>query len=425
MNGFINVPFAPYITSPSWVNASDGLDGYINIQWENIPEAEAYVIYRVAGNCNGIAIPTPETIHFYEISTTDNTFFDDPNILPNEFYCYFIRSISDLGILSPIGSRDTGLAIFSMPPDVDFNPSAVSVTVEKGTTGTAVIYAENSGGGYVELEVDHQPAWLETNPTNVMLINDPEPLTLNFQTDSLNPGTYHGGLGFNTNPVLPRLPFLRDIYMVVTPSTGNALCFTVENQRPLNVVVGELSRPFYFDIFNCGSSVTSFNLDSNPSWLSFNTTSGILNPGMSREISCTIDATTLSPGLYNEQITIAGNTTYNVELIFEVFSTGSPEFCAHRPWFDKTAPVNASPFLVSFFLGNCGIGTLEYTISDDSFWFSPINSSGVIPGNGNANVFVEINPTGLAPGVYPCEYTVSSVDGSTSFSDTITLTITE
>ena len=93
---------------------------------------------------------------------------------------------------------------------------------------------------------------------------------------------------------------------------------------------------------------------------------------------------------------------------------GPPEICYTPESFDFTADEGeANPPDQSLWIGNCGEGTLDWTVSDDADWLTLSPTSGSSTGE-MGEVTLSVDITGMSAGSYSCTITIEDPEATNS-----------
>jgi formylglycine-generating enzyme len=161
-------------------------------------------------------------------------------------------------------------------------------------------------------------------------------------------------------------------------------------------------------ISNAGVGELIWSAAPTESWVSLNTTGGVINSG-SVAVSVKIDRTGMAAGNYSLPLTFTSNSNSETAEIFAfVSSSTQPQLTVYPTVMDFTKFGIETAFSVE----NTGIGTLNWNLTDDSSWLecSPISGSTLSGSVSKVNIY--INRAGLEPGIYTGKVSVSSGYGS-------------
>jgi hypothetical protein len=167
-------------------------------------------------------------------------------------------------------------------------------------------------------------------------------------------------------------------------------------------------------ISNTGNWILSWDLLENPSvdWLSEDTTNGSTNPSAENSVSLHFDATSLSPGTYNDTLVITSNDPDESTVKVPVqLTVNAADISVSPDSFDLTIYVDSTKdtTLVISNVGNCDlIWSLVENPSVD--WLSENPTSDSVNPSSQTNVMISFNATGLSPGIYNDTLVITSND---------------
>ena len=167
-------------------------------------------------------------------------------------------------------------------------------------------------------------------------------------------------------------------------------------------------------VWNSGDGTINYTLSADQSWISFSSPGGS-SAGASDRKSVTIHFTTsaLAQGSYSATITISAPEAANAPVQIPVRLTVLSPTIAFIPgsltnscWQGYNAPTQ------TFQVWNSGGGTINYSLSTDQTWLTcqPSNGSSTSTGGGSGHSTIRVNyaASGLAPGSYPANITISA-----------------
>ena len=168
------------------------------------------------------------------------------------------------------------------------------------------------------------------------------------------------------------------------------------------------------EISNSGIGTISWTLSDNATWLSENPTSGNSTSADDKTVvTVSVNTTGMSAGDYpaNINITAAGaiNSPWPVPVSLHIsLSTSKISFWSESESLSFTAVEGGSnPVKETLYIWNSGIGTLNWTLSDDAAWLSEK------PTGGNSTsahdpVVLSVNTTGMSAGDYSANINITA-----------------
>jgi hypothetical protein len=170
------------------------------------------------------------------------------------------------------------------------------------------------------------------------------------------------------------------------------------------------------EISNSGVGTINWTLSDDAGWLSENPPSGN-STGENDTVAVSVDITGMSDGDYPANITITAagaiNSPWTVPVILHIsLSTSQISFWPES--FSFTAVEGGSnPVIKMLDIWNSGIGTLNWTLTDDAAWLSE-NPTGGNSTSIHDTVALSVNTTGMSAGDYSANITITSPGVSNS-----------
>jgi len=160
-------------------------------------------------------------------------------------------------------------------------------------------------------------------------------------------------------------------------------------------------------VSNDGAGQLSWSASADQSWIVLGSLSGVVDAGTASTLSVGVDSTGLPPGDYNGTVTVssAGGTTHTVSVTLTVTPppvlTVTPSALSFAAEEGGSNPASQG---VVVSLINAGPDSF-WTASSDATWlsFNPVQA-----GSGSTDVFVNVDVSGLAAGIYIGHITVES-----------------
>ena len=184
-----------------------------------------------------------------------------------------------------------------------------------------------------------------------------------------------------------------------TPQPLGVLAFDPTSHDFGNMSEGDINTT-EFQIWTTGGCCElTFNLTWNSTWISVFPVSGVSN-GEKVNITVTVNATGLSPGMYQDGILITtndcGTGVFNVTLNIVRHDTPWLSLYPQTCYFGKI-PQNTIQ-TTTFDVWNSGTGTVVYAISSDNNWITASPQSGSTDGE-HQTITVTIDTTGMTTGL--------------------------
>ena len=191
---------------------------------------------------------------------------------------------------------------------------------------------------------------------------------------------------------------------------------TMEVAPELDVSAGDLdfgteTRSLFFDISNVGSGTLSWSLSKSADWLAIDLTSGQAGDD-NNQIKVTADRSGLADGTYTDQINInsdGGSAVVNIEMrvVNPVLSVSKTSLD-----FGNVSTTNI------FTIGNTGGDTLTWELSKSADWLTLSPTSG-LQTTKTQSITAVVDRSGLSPGSYSDQISVSSNGGSATLDVTV------
>jgi hypothetical protein len=179
------------------------------------------------------------------------------------------------------------------------------------------------------------------------------------------------------------------------------------------------------EVWNSGQGLLTYDIDNNVTWLNCTPTTGSSN-GERDSIIVSYDTSGLAAGLYVANISFsgpgAGNSPVNIPVTLSV--NEAPAIEVTPTSLNNTCAKGKNAASQMFQVRNAGMGTLNYTISDNVTWLSCSPDWGSSIGECN-NINVNYNCSKLLAGSYEAIITISADGASNSLTIPVRLTVTD
>jgi hypothetical protein len=137
-------------------------------------------------------------------------------------------------------------------------------------------------------------------------------------------------------------------------------------------------------------------------------------------IDVDVDTTGLSPGAYACDVTISSNGGSGVFSVELTVVEPQPILDYSPTSYDFGNMLEGQTDTTTFDIWNAGDGTLTYSVTESCGWVAVSPTSGSSTGEMDT-IDVDVDTTGLSPGAYACDVTLSSNDGTGTFPVTLTI----
>jgi len=230
---------------------------------------------------------------------------------------------------------------------------------------------------------------------------------------------FNGSLEYWVGPVGPSNETVTGDSEVEVPVSDSPLICCSPKSFSFNATEGG-SNPANqtLEISNSGVDTISWTLSDNAGWLSENPTSGS-SAGENDTAAVSVDITGMSAGDYSANITITAPGASNSPKVVPVslhisLSTSQISFWSESESLSFTAVEGGSnPVKETLYIWNSGIGTLNWTLSDDAAWLSE-NPTGGNSTSAHDPVVLSVNTTGVSAGDYSANITITAPGASNS-----------
>ena len=172
------------------------------------------------------------------------------------------------------------------------------------------------------------------------------------------------------------------------------------------------------EIWNSGCGILNWSLTDDAVWLSENPTSGSsTGTNDTTLVTVWVNTTGMSAGDYSANITITGPGASNSPQVVPVslhISSPTPEISCKPESLTFTVVGGGSPAANGTLeVWNSGIGTINWTLSDDASWLSENSTSGSSTGE-HDTVAVSVDTAGMSAGNYSANITITAPGVSNS-----------
>lgn len=180
---------------------------------------------------------------------------------------------------------------------------------------------------------------------------------------------------------------------------------------------GHNPEPKTIEIWNAGADTLSYSISASEDWMQVvagaGTSEGFQDK---RQHTVTFSTSALNPGIHTGVITVASNDAGNAPVtISVVVHVRTPEIAVSPQNLDASASTGQNAPDQTFEVWNKGLGTLNYTVTEDVSWLSVTPTSGTVAGYSDRTLHTVVFHTdSLAVGTYAATITITDEDASNS-----------
>jgi len=304
----------------------------------------------------------------------------------------------------------------SPPPEISFNPESLTFSAVEGGSASADKTLEiwNSGGGTLNWVLSDDAAWLSENPTSGSSTSEHDTVVLSVDTTGMSDGDYSASItitadGANNSP--QKVP----VSLHISPAAPQ-ISFKPESLTFTAVEGGSTPANEMLEVWNSGIDTISWTLSDDAEWLGENPTSGS-STGEHDTVAVSVDITGMAAGDYSASITITApgvsNSPQTVPVSLHI-SPPAPEISFSPESLTFTAGEGGSTHANEMLeVWNSGIGTLNWSLSDDAAWLSENPTTGSSTGE-HDTVAVSVDIAGMSVGDYSANITITAPGASNS-----------
>jgi len=335
---------------------------------------------------------------------------------------------NDTITIDALGASNTPITIpvtlALVAPTIGLNPQNISFNgiVGEPNPPPKTVSVSNAGtGGTLNWTASKTQPWLSINPTSGSSTDSGNPNTITVSVDiaGLSGGTYNDTITINA-PWASNTPQTIPVTLtLVAPAIG--LSLNPPNISFSGTAGGSNPASQTFSVWNAGpAGRLNWTASKTKDWLTLSPTSGSsTGSGNQSQITASVNTSNLSPGTYNDTITIsapgASNTPQTISVTLTL--TGTPPQIGRSvaQLNFSAAPGGSNPTPLTLSIWNAGGGTLNWTASKTQSWLTINPASGSSTGTGNPNqMTVSGNISGLTAGTYYDTITISALGASNS-----------
>jgi uncharacterized protein (TIGR03437 family) len=359
--------------------------------------------------------PTTAGNYVFTISDTEMVIYDPSVGLPDQSTTISVQvSIK----VNPV----SGPSFLVSPSGLSFSLSMGTGTQQQFLTianrsGNAVPFSATVTGG----------TWLSAAPAGNASAFSQVSFGITVNPAGLVPGTYTGGVTITPSSASGSAAVT--IPIVVTVTGTQQILQLSQSGLFFQAAAGGSTPPAQsFVVINAGAGALNWTASvstqsSNSGWLSVSPSSGQSTSSSSPTVSVKVTPAGLAAGTYYGQVQVsspsASNSPQLVTIVVNVASSALPTDPDVRPTGLIFVSQNgASPASRSVQLTNLGSTPVTYSTSlsysQGKGWLSVTPPSGTVAPGTPGTPSVSVSPTGLAPGIYTAQVTISFAETLTS-----------
>jgi hypothetical protein len=324
---------------------------------------------------------------------------------------------------------EAGLVILDSgvsPNELSVSLASLAANCTAGQNASAQTFdVRNLGSGAMNYTVSDNAGWLSVAPTSGTSTGEQDRMTVTYSTAGLAAGSYSGTITVaSTNAI--GSPKTIAVALTVTPAPVNPALAVSVTSLSASCTVGQNASAQTFDVWNSSNGSLNYTVSDNASWLSVSPTSGT-STGEHDRMTVTYSTAGLAAGTYTANITVASangsGSPKTIPVTLAVLPvTATPTLSVSVTSLSTNCAVGRKPRDQFFQVWNSGSGSLSYSISENSGWFSIEPRSGTSTGERD-QIKVKYDTEDLNAGTYTATITVSSSNGAGS-PKTIPVTLT-
>ncbi len=292
------------------------------------------------------------------------------------------------------------------------NTSSIETSAEIEESTTFDLTIENSGNLVTYWTLSWNASWLSASAT----MNTIQPLTsenivLTFSATALTAQIYVDTLTLsNSNGIQAAIKIPVQFTVTKTPK----IAASVDSIKTQTVTGNQVAESF--SISNSGHGILTWSSETpaDKTWLSAMPKSGQLAVGESQQIDVQLMAASLSPGIYNAEVSINSNDSTNTPLIIPVVFTviGPGPAADLQPRSISETLLSGDSLKVSVTLSSVGTETLTWSMSTPVSWIVPVASSGSVAVSQQETLYFWLKTAGLSAETHRDTVSIATNDPS-------------
>jgi hypothetical protein len=286
----------------------------------------------------------------------------------------------------------------------------------------------NSGAGTLGWSVSDDAPWLTLTPTSGSSSGEHDTVLASVDIAGMGTGNYSATVTIAAAGAA-NTPRTVAVSLILTETAAPVIAFGPASLS-FSAVAGKANPANKaLEIWNSGTGALDWSVSDDAAWLALTPTSGS-STGEHDEVTASVDIAGMSIGDYGATITItaaeATNTPRTVAVSLILTETAAPVIAFDPASLSFSAVAGqANPGNKIVEIWNSGMGTLDWSVSDDGGWLALAPTSGSSSGE-HDEVTASINTAGMTAGNYSATVTMSAA-GATNTPRTlaVSLTLTE
>ena len=288
------------------------------------------------------------------------------------------------------GSKDISVSVTIAGPVLNIEPNNLNF----GTTETEkTMQITNAGIGDLSYELEANKSWIAISPSNGNVSTEIDNITVTVNRNGLSYGSYSGIITANSNANSVNV----DVLMTIPDPNAPLMSVSA-----VTIDFGTNETTRILTITNNGNGDLNWNISINQNWLSLSAESGTTSGGLSDDVSVMVDRSNLTPGAYDDQLSITSNGgDIYIDVRMEILSEPVLSYNMEELDFERIETQ------MNFIISNTGTGELTWNLTKNQDWIS-INPTS---GTNQSTINVSVDRSGLNYGSYSGEISISSNGG--------------
>ncbi len=349
--------------------------------------------YSTGNALSGVTIATNPVTS--SIQTGSDGSYRLTDLEPGQYSVYATKNeYHDNSVIVNVNAGKNSTADISMTPKSP-ELSLSTYSVNFGTTSTyMIVNLTNSGIETLNWTISENINWLTVTPISGSTTTETDQINLTASRTGLSYGNYIGQVTFNSNGGNVTLEV---ILTVQNPSAPQLSVLTTL----LDFGQSDVSKPV--TIYNTGTGDLTWNISKDSNWINVTPVSGTTSSSGQSQVTVDVQRSNLSTGSYEGKITITSNGG-NIDIVVKMEVPDQPTLSLSTLQLDFGTDLSQ----LSFEIDNSGSGSLDWSLSINQTWITASPTSGTNLSLINVNV----DRTGLSPGLYSGEVEITSNGGS-------------
>lgn len=330
---------------------------------------------------------------------------------------------TELQVLNEVPSHPPHLIVTSPGTTTSFKGTLNMGSNEQGANTLQALVLQNRGGGWITWSATSNQPWLLSTPRQG-IFQDSQNIIIAVSRTNLKAGDYAGIITIISNS---GAPISLHVSMTVLPLTASEIAASPVLQVSLPALSfvgadgGANPVPQSLKISNTGSQPLNWSLSMSAvqnavnqnessqdvvNWLSPDKTSGTVTSGKNSVIHIKIQSNNALPGVYYALFTLdSGRDTLNAPQVIAVSLTIQPAcgIATNQGSLSFTSTSSQYPVLSQSLSLSVTAGcssAVNWESFSSASWLSTLPASGQLQVNLNSMVTVQVDTSGLQPGLY-------------------------